>query len=160
MKIVVAVFVFFALFHNQVYGQPYKLVSKTELSDLLNKKSDKVQVINFWASWCAPCVAELPDFVDAISESDPNKVEYIFVSLDFLSSAKKTLPAFLKRNNYNFNVLLISETDHNSWIEMVDKNWGGSIPATLFINNSKSKRHFINGPIDKKKILTVINSIL
>lgn len=142
------------------FAQDVRKISKTELTGILKNSSDKLHVINFWATWCAPCVAELPEFQKAVNESDGSKVDFLFISLDFPSDAAKKLKPFLKKNNYTFNVVLMTETDYNSWIEEVDPGWQGNIPATLFFNHARKIHHFIAEPIDKTNLVKTIHSLL
>jgi len=142
------------------FGQGVRKISKAELSDILKNPSDKLHVINFWATWCGPCVAELPDFQKVVNASDGKKVEFLFVSLDFPSNADKKLAPFLKKNKYTFDVALMTETDYNAWIDEVDPGWQGSIPATLFFNRARKIHHFIAEPIDKARLEKTIQSLL
>jgi thiol-disulfide isomerase/thioredoxin len=141
-------------------SQGERKISKAELTSILKNPSDKLHVINFWATWCAPCVAELPEFQKTVNEADGSKVDFLFVSLDFPSDADRKLMPFLKKNNYTFNVVLMTETDYNSWIDDVDPGWQGNIPATLFFNHSRKIRHFIAEPIDKNMLTKTIHSLL
>jgi thiol-disulfide isomerase/thioredoxin len=117
-------------------------------------------VINFWATWCGPCIKELPDFQKTVNETDGSKVEFLFISLDFPSDAEKKLMPFLKKNNYTFNVCLMTETDYNSWIDEVDPSWQGNIPATLFFNRARKIHHFVAESIDKPQLEKTIQSNL
>ncbi|MDP3432991.1 MAG: TlpA family protein disulfide reductase [Bacteroidota bacterium] len=141
-------------------AQNIRKITKAELTSILKNPSDKLHVINFWATWCGPCIAELPAFQKTINESDRSKVDFLFVSLDFPSDADKKLMPFLKKNNYTFNVALMVETDHNSWIDEVDSGWQGSIPATLFFNHARKIHHFIAEPLDKPQLEKTIHSFL
>jgi thiol-disulfide isomerase/thioredoxin len=141
-------------------AQDIRRISKAELGSILNDSSDKLHVINFWATWCAPCVAELPEFLKTVSETDHSKVDFLFVSLDFPSDAVKKLIPFMKKNNYTFKLALMTETDYNSWIDEVDPDWQGSIPATLFYNHARKVHRFIAEPIDQIKLVKTIQSLL
>lgn len=141
-------------------AQGFKRISKAELEVILENPSDKLHVINFWATWCGPCVKELPDFQKVIQETDKSKVEFLFVSLDFPSDADKNLMPFLKKNNYAFNVALMTETDYNSWIDQVDSAWQGNIPATLFFNRARKIHHFVAEPMEKTQLIKTIHSLL
>ena len=142
------------------FSQGVQKISKTELASILNNPSDKLHVINFWATWCAPCVSELPDFQKVVNESDGNKVEFLFISLDFPSDADKKLAPFLKKYNYTFKVCLMTETDYNSWIDQVDPGWQGNIPATLFFNRARKIHHFVAESIDKPQLVKTIQKLL
>jgi len=142
------------------FSQGVQKISKTELASILNNPTDKLHVINFWATWCSPCVSELPDFQKVVNESDRSKVEFLFISLDFPSDAEKKLAAFMKKNNYTFKVCLMTETDYNSWIDEVDPGWQGNIPATLFFNRARKIHHFVAESIDKPQLVQTIQNFL
>lgn len=105
----------------------------------LNKKDDKIYVVNFWATWCAPCVKELPYF-EKLNKNYKNKgVEVILVSLDFPHLYETKLKPFIKDKKLASKVIALDDVDMNSWIPKVDKTWSGSIPATIIYKNSNKK---------------------
>ncbi len=110
-----------------------------ELEPLLNKKDDKIYIINFWATWCAPCIKELPHFEKVNLEGKGKNLEVILVSLDMPSMWKSKLIPFIKKKNLKSEVVVLNDTDQNSWIPKIDKNWSGAIPATLIYNRKKRK---------------------
>jgi len=105
----------------------------------LNKKDDKVYIINFWATWCAPCVKELPYFEEINQVYQNKNVEVILVSLDFPHLYDSKLKPFIKEKNLKSKVIALDDTDMNTWIPQIDKNWSGSIPATIIYNKNDSK---------------------
>lgn len=105
----------------------------------LNKKDDKIYVINFWATWCAPCVKELPYF-EKLNENYKNKnVEVILVSLDFPHLYDTKLKPFIKEKKLTSKVIALDDVDMNTWIPKVDETWSGSIPATIIYKNDNKK---------------------
>jgi thiol-disulfide isomerase/thioredoxin len=110
-----------------------------ELEPILNRKDDKIYIINFWATWCAPCIKELPYFEKINQEGKDNNLEVILVSLDMPSMWKSKLIPFIKNKNLKSKVVVLNDTDQNSWIPKIDKNWSGAIPATLIYNRKKRK---------------------
>ncbi len=107
--------------------------------DFLNKKDDKTYVINFWATWCAPCVKELPFFEKLNADYKNKNVEVILVSLDFPHLYDKKLKPFIKENKLASKVIVLDDADMNTWIPKVDENWSGSIPATIIYKNDKKQ---------------------
>ena len=99
------------------------------------KKDDKIYVINFWATWCAPCVKEIPYFEKLHLEN--KNVEVILVSLDSAKDLERKLIPFIKKRKITAHVILLSDKNYNSWLNKIDPNWSGSIPATLLINGSQ-----------------------
>ena len=160
MKAFLIIFLLFLSSASICFSQGVQKISKTELVSILNNPSDKLHVINFWATWCAPCVSELPDFQIVVNEADGSKVEFLFISIDFPSDAEKKLASFLKKYNYTFKVCLMNETDYNSWIDEVDPGWQGNIPATLFFNRARKIHHFVAESIDKVQLSQTIQSLL
>ena len=98
--------------------------------------------INFWATWCGPCVEELPYFERINSESINKPIKVILVSLDFKSKLKTVVVPFITKNKLKAEVYVINEPDQQAFIEKIDKSWSGAIPATLFINTNKKVRSF------------------
>ncbi|PKQ43604.1 TlpA disulfide reductase family protein [Confluentibacter flavum] len=105
----------------------------------LEKKDDKVYVVNFWATWCAPCVKEMPYFEKLNQEYKKENVEVLFVSLDFPHLYESKLKPFIKDKNIQSKVVALNDVDMNTWIPKVDENWSGSIPATIIYKNDTSK---------------------
>ena len=126
--------IFSLLFSNIIIAQKVAVYDKysTLEKEILSDKNT-VYVVNFWATWCAPCVKELPHFEQLNSEN--KNVKVVLISLDFKNQFESKLIPFLKKKSIKSEVIFLSDTDYNSWLPMVDKNWSGSIPATLIIKN-------------------------
>ena len=128
--------IFLLLFSNAIVAQKvavydnYAALEKEVLSD-----KNTIYVVNFWATWCAPCVKELPHFEKLNSENKSVKV--VLVSLDFKNQYETKLLPFLRSRRINSEVVLLTDKDYNTWLPTVDKEWSGSIPATLIIKNGK-----------------------
>ncbi|WP_298534946.1 TlpA family protein disulfide reductase [uncultured Algibacter sp.] len=105
----------------------------------LNIKDNKVHVINFWATWCAPCVKELPSFEKLHGQFSDDNVEVLLVSLDFPHVYDKKLKPFIRDKKISSKVIALDDPDMNAWIPKIDKKWSGSIPATIIYNRNKSK---------------------
>lgn len=106
----------------------------------LESDNDTLYVFNFWATWCRPCVAELPHF-EAINDSlKGQKIKIILVSLDSRKKAETELIPFIQRKQLQNQVILLNAPDFNSWIDKISPEWSGSIPATLMVR--KGKRAF------------------
>lgn len=128
------------------------------LEAFLNKKDDKVHVINFWATWCAPCVKELP-FFEKLNEAYANRgVEVILVSLDFPKQYDSKLKPFIENKKLKSKVVAFNDTDSNYWIPKVSEEWTGAIPATLIYN--KDKRQFYEKSFDYEELESQIKQFL
>lgn len=109
----------------------------------LEKGNDTTYVVNFWATWCAPCVKELHYFTELDSAYAGKKVKVILVSLDFKKDIDTKLVPFLTNRRIKTEVLFLDELDDNVWIPKVDGEWQGNIPATLIRHPAKKYRAFI-----------------
>jgi thiol-disulfide isomerase/thioredoxin len=125
------------------HAQNFSVIKLPKLLEIMAPQSDTTYVINFWATWCMPCVMEFKNFQDISKKYAGEKVKVIFINLDFYKTYKKSLIPFLKARDVTEQVYLLNEHDYNSWIDKVDKNWDGEIPATLFINHAKDKKQFM-----------------
>lgn len=128
------------------------------LDQLLNKKDDKVYVINFWATWCKPCVEEMPAFQKLYDEYQDKNVEVILVSLDFKSQLKTRLIPYIKEHNLKPTVVLMVDPDQNTWIPKVSTEWSGAVPATIIYN--KNKRGFYEQSFTYELLETELNKFL
>jgi thiol-disulfide isomerase/thioredoxin len=143
-----------------VSGQKIEYLKIPELEKILNNHEDKLYVVNFWATWCAPCVSELPAFEKVAKNYSPDKVRFLLISLDFPSQIEKQLIPFLKKNKITLDVGVMMETDANLWIDKVDPSWQGNIPSTLVLNNQKNIRHFQSEALDEQGLRKLINTYL
>lgn len=128
------------------------------VQQLMQQKNDTTYVINFWATWCKPCIQELPHFTSLQAHYPDKKLKVILVSLDFKKNYQTALLPYLKKNNIITPVVLLYEPDANSWIEKVDKNWSGAIPATLIFNKTKSS--FFEQDFEETELHTTVESFL
>lgn len=97
----------------------------------LHSNSDSLYIINFWATWCAPCREELPALEKINKKYEDQKVKVLLVSVDFANQIQTKLIPFIKEQKLKSQILHLSDPDQNSWINKVDSNWSGSIPFTL-----------------------------
>jgi len=143
-----------------VPGQKIEYIKIHGLEKILKDPQNKLLVINFWATWCAPCVSEIPVFEKTAKLYDTSKVRFLLISLDFPSQIEKQLIPFLKKNKITIDVAVMTDLDYNSWIDKVDPQWQGEIPATLFLNNSSKARYFHSGEVNEPELKKYINSLL
>ena len=129
-------FLFTFSFYNSVNAQDL-IIFKTfdELNTYIKENNSKPLVVNFWATWCAPCVKELPYF-EKLNQENPN-VKVILVSLDFEKQVESKLIPFLKKKKIISTSIYLADKDYNSWLPKIDKNLSGSIPATVIFNQDK-----------------------
>ena len=120
-----------ALQVEKAFSQDVKTVTLEELLKIIHKEDGKPKLINFWATWCKPCVDELPYFVQVATGPKAKDVEFIFVSVDFQSVHPKVVEK-ARQLGLKGTVLHLNAPT-NDWIDEVDKNWSGAIPYTILI---------------------------
>src|SRR6476646_2344060 len=116
-----------------LFAQKIQKVKIEALSDYI-KKADHPVIVNFWATWCAPCTHELVYFESNIKKYKEQKIELILVSLDFPKDYPSKVAEFLKKNQYEGSFFWLDETNADHFCPMIDPKWDGAIPATLFLN--------------------------
>jgi len=129
-----------------------------ELTPLLTKDNDTTYVINFWATWCKPCIKELPAFEQLNKVYADKKVKVVLVSLDFADKIETQVIPFMDREDIQSQVVLLDDGDANSWIPKVSSEWSGAIPATLIYK--KDTRKFYEKSFTYPELEKEVKSIL
>ena len=143
MKNINKLFILILINVTTIYAQKTVVYKIDDLTKRIYNSSDTTYVVNFWATWCKPCVAELPEFEKLHNESKDKKIKVLMVSMDFKEEINKKLKDFLNKNNYTFDVVLLDEINGNDFINKISESWSGAIPATLITKNNKSTQDFI-----------------
>ena len=141
------------------FSQSIKKVKIEEIADYI-AKADHPLVVNFWATWCAPCVAELPYFHEEVKKNAAQKVELVLVSLDFASDYPSKVSAFIKKNKYDASFYWLDETNADHFCPQIDKKWSGSIPATLFVNKKNGYRKFYERQLTHPQLLLEMKALV
>ena len=164
MKKIIASFIFCTLVCS-ANSQDIKKWKITDVEKLMQVKenNDAVLVINFWATFCKPCVAEIPSFIkitDRYKGMD-KPVQLYLVSLDLPTAYPAKIAAFAKEKAFNANLVWLEETNADYFCPKIDTSWSGSIPATLIINTKTGARRFIEGEVSAKNfelaLMEVVN---
>ena len=128
-------------------------IPKWKLHDLQSaiKNADKPTIFNFWATFCKPCVEEIPYFQKIAKNYDSAGVRLVLVSLDLSEAYPKQVAAFAKKHNFNSPIKFLAETNADLFCPVVDSAWSGAIPASLFVNNKTGYRKFYEEQLGKEK---------
>lgn len=110
-------------------------------AEYLHKQNDTTYVVNFWATWCKPCVKELPVFEQVNAESEEQSLKVVLVSLDFPERVKDLVVPFIEKKGLKSEVVLLNDDNANRWIPLVSDQWSGAIPATLIVKNGQAVFH-------------------
>ncbi len=131
----------------------------TKLADFISK-SDSILVINFWATFCKPCIEEIPYFEKIVKKYSDKKVKFLMVSLDLKDEYPKGLTTFVKKNNYANQVIWLNETNADYFCPLVDKAWMGGIPSTLIVNKSTGYRKFFEQQLEAEQFETELKKAI
>ena len=130
-------FLFFLfLCHRTAICQTVNLITVNQLNDRISKGNDTTFVINFWATWCKPCKKELPYFIQLENEYAKKQLEkmtLLLVSVDFKHAIDEKVIPYLKKIKKQDGLFWLDEKSEQDYIDRIDKNWSGALPATLFI---------------------------
>lgn len=119
-----------------------KEVEFEELQSYFKKNNDTLYVINFWATWCGPCVKELPYFDRLQREFADRPLSVLLVSLDFARNLEKKVVPFVKDRQLKAKVLFLHQPRGHKWMEKISETWSGAIPATYMVKNNREVEGF------------------
>ncbi len=122
--------------------------------------NDTVYVVNFWATFCKPCIEEIPGFIKLVEKYKSQKVKLLLVSLDLPSFVPVKLPAFIKKNNYKTNHAWLDETNADHFCPMIDEKWSGAIPSTIIVNNSNGYRKFVEDQMSAEEFESALKEAI
>ena len=158
LKSIFLLFFFLTFSCSNKSDQSIEIVDFDGLYSKIDLSADKTYVLNFWATWCAPCVKELPHFEQVNKEFKDKNTEVILVSLDFPSQIESKLKPYLKKNKIKSRVILLDDSKMNTWVPKVSEQWDGGIPATLIVNSSNY--NFYPKPFEKEELHIEINKAI
>jgi thiol-disulfide isomerase/thioredoxin len=117
-------------------------VSLDALEERLENGGDTTYVVNFWATWCKPCIQEMPAFEKLHRSSAGSTIKVIMVSLDDPEELTSKVIPFVKKKGHTMEVVLLNEDHPNEWIDRIDESWSGAIPATMLVDGRSGRRQF------------------
>lgn len=139
-------------------GQEAELIKLDQLKNLIESKSEHIKVINFWATWCAPCIKEIPLFEKLGQERADVKVILVSMDLDLDPDPEK-VHKFIARKKLQSRVLILDAVSPNLWIDQIEKEWSGALPATLIVNGKTGQRKFVEEELHEGELEKLIAEI-
>lgn len=141
-------------------AQDIPFVKSGQIEQWKQADTDTVWVLNFWATWCAPCVAELPSFEKLNANYADQKVKVVLISTDFKREVETRVKSFVKKKKLKSQVVFMDESNPNNWIDLVSPEWSGAIPATLIISKRKNQYLFFEKQLSYEELETALRSVL
>lgn len=158
MKYIFGLIFCFLVFFSKIHSQSPLEIGSDEVVALTNLDHDTTYVVNFWATWCSPCVKEIGYFEELHRNPPAPRVKVILISLDFPNSIERRVNPFLKEKDISADVYLVTDLDYNSWIERVHPDWSGAIPATLIYRGDK--RMFLEQELSREELEDYVTQIM
>ena len=154
-------FVFGICFFSMLicFSQEIKSVKAVDLEKII-AESKTPMIINMWATWCKPCVEEIPYFLEEIKDNQKDSLTILLVSLDFKEAFPAGISTFAAKRKFTAPIVWLDETNADYFAPKIDAKWSGAIPATLFINNKTGYRNFVEEQISHEQLKKEIKAIL
>ncbi|WP_436514781.1 TlpA family protein disulfide reductase [Ekhidna sp. To15] len=140
----------------QLSAQEVEVVKFSDLQKKMLYTDAPLTVFNFWATWCGPCIKELPHF-DAL-QSQNKDIKVYLVSIDFQSELER-VKKFVEKKSLQSDVLFLDEKDPDDYMGKVSNDWSGAIPATLFVTDL-GKTYFHEKAFTKEELEKTIKKYL
>ena len=156
-KLFLAVILFFLF--SQLMGQTIPKWKMRVLADYI-KTSKTPLIVSFWATYCVPCIKEIPYFQELAKKYEEKGVRLLLVSLDFKESYPEKIKKFSAKMRFSAPIVWLDETNADYFCPQIDSKWSGAMPATLLINNLTGYRTFFEEEISKVKLEAEIKKML
>ena len=137
-----------------------EVIKYQDLEKIITTPSQYHKIINFWATWCKPCIKELPYFENITSTSSPDDIRVYLVSLDLVENLESKVLPFVEKKNLRSTILLLDEVDFNDIINDIHSDWSGAIPATLMVNAKTNERFFYEKEFHEGELESIIKQKL
>lgn len=141
-------------------AQDIPFIKADQIGHWKGADTDTVYVINFWATWCAPCVEELPLFDRLNAAYADKKVKVILVSTDFRRNVETGVKPFVREKNIRSEVVFMDERNPDTYINTVDSSWSGALPATLVWSKKRGVSRFLEKKLTYEELEAAVKSAL
>ena len=142
-----------------LFAQEIKKIKITDLEKIIAESKTPL-IVNFWATWCMPCIEEIPYFQEEVKKYKKEGLQLLLVSLDFKKQYPAELSSVAKKRKITASLLWLDETNADYFCPKVDAQWSGSIPSSLFINNKTGYRKFFEQQLSQEQLKKEIMAIL
>ena len=155
----VKLLIVFLLGNSLVHAQD---IPKWKLADLqaAMQEAKEPTIFNFWATFCKPCVEEIPYFQQVVKKYDSAQVRLVLVSLDLSEAYPGKIRSFAKKMGFTAPITYLNETNADLFCPAVDSAWSGAIPASLFVNPQNGYRAFFEKQLSRTQLEAEVKRML
>jgi thiol-disulfide isomerase/thioredoxin len=140
-------------------AQQVKSIKITDLENTI-KESKTPLIVIFWATFCVPCLEEIPYFQEKAEQYKAKNLSLVFVSLDMKEAYPAKVNDMAKRLRLVYPVVWLNETNADYFCPRVDTSWSGGMPSSLFVNNATGYHKFFEQPLSKDELEKQIQLML
>ncbi len=140
-------------------AQQAKKIKIVDLEKTIDETNTPL-VINFWATFCKPCLEELPYFQKLPGKYGKEGLTVLLVSLDMKDAYPAKVNSYIKKQKITIPTAWLDETNADYFCPKVDESWSGAIPATLFINKQAGYRKFTEEQLTEAELEMEIKAVL
>lgn len=157
MKSFFCLLFFFTFLATSAQAQEVEVIKYPDLEKIMQEEKGKIKVINFWATWCRPCIKEIPYFESLQEQFPKEELQVYLISFDNVENLEKRVKPFIEKRGIKSTVKLLDEIDYNAFIDKVDPRWSGAIPVTLVI--SGDQRRFVEGEVSESELKALVKEV-
>lgn len=143
----------------RLFSQEIRSFSMVELDSLI-KTTTQPLVVSFWATWCAPCINEIPWIEKAVMANKDKGVELWLVSLNGPGYFPEKLRQFIREKGYTAQFFWLKDQDGNDYGKRIHPRWRGGLPANLFVHQAKGYRKFLERQVTDRQAFYEIEQML
>lgn len=152
----------FLLTCGHAFSQKIKAVKITDVEKIIAESKTPL-IINFWATWCKPCVEEIPYFQEEVKKHAGDSLQLLLVSVDYKEEFPAGIASTARKRKFTFPIVWLDETNADYFCPKIDPKWSGAVPASLFINNKTGYRKFFEQQLTpeelKKEVMALLQTL-
>jgi thiol-disulfide isomerase/thioredoxin len=142
-----------------IRAQQVRSIKVTDLQKTI-KESKGPLIVNFWATFCVPCIQEIPYFQEMTEKYKAKGVSLLLVSLDLKEAYPSKIISTAGKLNFTAPIVWLNETNADYFCPKIDTSWTGGMPSSLFVNNATGYHKFFEDQLSRERLEKEIQAML